>query len=240
MNKWAISAQDLLKGTALAGFLAFFFYRSIRAFIPMLLPAALFVWWEHKKKENIRRKRLLQQFAECLLSVTGSVKAGYAVENAFLESMKDMDMMFGREAEILEELQYIKGGLINHISLERLLEDVGLRTELEEVGEVAQMLAITRRNGGSLAEVVSMMSGEINDRIILEEEMDTVLASKRLEQKIMNGMPFILVLYLESTTPGYFEMFFRNLEGVLMMTAFLIWYMAAYALSEYILWKLCK
>ncbi len=233
-----VSVVELCKGAMIAGFLAFFFYRSVWAFLPMLLPAGAYILWEQKKNENQKKRRLLQQFSECILSVASSVKAGYAAENAFVESMKDMEMMYGEDAEILEELKQIKGGLASHFSLEKLLHDMGERTQLEEVREFAEIFAITKRNGGSLAGVIQMTAQEISERILLEEEMRTNLASKRLEQKIMNGIPFLLVLYLEFTTPGYFDIFFRDFSGIALMTGFLIWYIAAYGLSEYILWKL--
>ena len=233
-----MSAGELCKGALLAGFLAFFFYRSVWAFVPMLIPAGGYILWEQKKERNKKRRILRQQFSECILSVAGSVKAGYAAENAFVESIKDMEMMYGEEAEILEELRQVKGGLASHFSLEKLLHDMGWRTGLEEVKEFAEIFTITKRNGGSLAGVIQMTAREISDKIMLGEEIRTTLASKRLEQKIMNGIPFLLVIYLEFTTPGYFEMFFRDFSGIILMTLFLIWYIAAYGLSEYILWRL--
>ena len=238
MRKIRLSVGELCKGALLAGFLAFFFYRSVWAFVPMLIPAGGYILWEQKKEKDKKKRILRQQFSECILSVAGSVKAGYAAENAFVESIKDMEMMYGEHAEILEELRQIKGGLASHFSLEKLLHDMGRRTGLEEVKEFAEIFTITKRNGGSLAGVIQMTAGEISDKIMLEDEIRTTLAAKRLEQKIMNGIPFLLVLYLEFTTPGYFDMFFREFSGIAIMTLFLIWYIAAYGLSEYILWRL--
>ena len=193
-----------------------------------------------KERRAKKEHRLLHQFSECILSVSNSVRSGYAAENAFLESMKDMEMMFGKEAEILEELRIIKGGLASQFPLERLLLDMAYRTKLGEVEEFAEVFAITKRNGGSLAEVISSTARRISSELSLEEEINTILASKRLEQKIMNFIPFFLVIYLEITTPGYFDMFFGSLSGVALMTMFLIWYMIAYGLSEYILWRMVK
>ena len=233
-----ISAAELAKGCVIAGFLAFFFYRSVWAFLPMMIPAALYLLWERRIEKRKKGRQLLRQFSECILSVSSSVRSGYAAENAFLESMKDMEMMFGKEAGILRELKVIQGGLENHTSLERLLRDMGQRTGLEEVKEFAEIFAITKRNGGNLADVIHMTAQEITEGMVLEEEMNTLLASKRLEQKIMNLIPFLLIIYLEFTTPGYFGMFFGDVSGIVIMTLFLIWYVAAYGLSEYILWGL--
>lgn len=232
-----ISAPEIIKGILVACFLAFFFYRSLPAVIPMSVPAGLMIWWDRKKAEKNRNRQLLRQFSECILSVGGAVRAGYAAENAFVESMKDMEMMYGADAEIMEELAQIKGGLVNNRSLERLLQEMGQRTQLEEILEFAEIFAITKRNGGSLAEIINLTAVEIGSSLEGAEEIQTLLASKKLEQAVMNLMPFLLVLYLQATTPGYFDMFYHDFTGCVMMSVFLVWYLAAYALSEYILWK---
>ncbi len=229
--------QELVKGIGVAGFLAFFFYRSILLFIPMLVPAGMLIWLDRKKAARSRDKRLLQQFGECILSVEGALKAGYAAENAFAESMKDMEMMYGADSEIMVELAQIRGGLVNNLPLERLLQEMGQRTQLAEIQEFAEIFAITKRNGGNLVDIIHMTAHNISSNFSMEEEINTLLASKRLEQKVMNFMPFLLVLYLQTTNPGYFDIFFRDFTGMVIMTVFLVWYMVAYGVSEYILWK---
>ena len=232
-----VSVPELVRLLITAGFLAFFFYRSAWAVLPMLLPAGMQLDLNRRKAARSKSRQLKRQFGECILSVEGAVRAGYAAENAFVESIKDMEMMYGPDARILEELFHIKGGLVNHVPLEKLLREMGQRTGLGEVQEFAEVFAITKRNGGSLAQIIRLTADRINGSLAMEEEIRTLLASKRLEQQIMNLTPFLLVGYLQLTTPGYFDMFFRDLTGVLMMTAFLIWYIAAYGLGEYILWK---
>jgi len=232
-----VSVPELARLLAIAGFLAFFFYRSVWAVLPMLIPAGMQLDLSRRKAARSKSRQLKQQFGECILSVEGAVIAGYAAENAFVESIKDMEMMYGADARIIEELMQIKGGLVNHVPLEKLLREMGQRTGLGEVQEFAEVFAITKRNGGSLAQIIRLTADQINGSLAMEEEILTLLASKRLEQKIMNLTPFLLVIYLQLTTPGYFDMFFRDVTGVLLMTAFLIWYITAYGLGEYILWK---
>lgn len=233
-----VTVSDLIKGGLVASFLAFFFYRSIFAFLPMLVPAAVWVWWERKKAEQEKDSVLLQQFGECILSVSSCVSSGYAAENGFLESIKDMEMMYGRDAPILKELQVLRGGLASQFSLEKLLEDMGQRTNLKEIQEFAEVFVIAKRSGANMSEVIKTTADHIASERYLKEEIKTVLASKRLEQRIMNLIPFFLVWYVEITTPGYFDEFFGNFEGIVIMSCFLLWYMVAYVLSEYILWKL--
>ena len=171
------------------------------------------------------------------MSVGGAINAGYAAENAFVESMRDMEMMYGADAEMIEELVHVKCGLENHVTLERLLQDMGQRTGLKEIREFAEIFAITKRNGGSLSRIIQMTAQNIRAAASMEEEIQTLLASKRLELKMMNVTPFLLVIYLQMTTPGYFDMFFRDIAGRILMTGFLTWYMAAYWLSDRIVKK---
>lgn len=225
---------------AAACFLAGFFYRSMGAVLPMMVPAGFLIWWERKKRGRTGDRELLKQFGECILSVSSAMKAGYAAENAFLESMKDMEMMYGRSAEILGYLREIKGGLANHLPLEALLQEMAEKTGLKEIREFSEVFAITKRNGGNLADIIQMTAEDIRARLNGEAEIRTVLASRQMEQRIMNAMPFLLVMYLELTTPGYFDMFFQDISGTLIMTLFLIWYAGAYCLSEYVFWKVLE
>jgi tight adherence protein B len=85
--------------------------------------------------------------------------------------------------------------------------------------------------------VIDLYSTIISQRLENEQEIQTLLASKRMEQRIMNVMPFAMVLYLDITNPGYFAMLFHNLTGVVLMSICLIAYVTAYLWSEKIFSK---
>ena len=62
-----------------------------------------------------------------------------------------------------------------------------------------------------------------------------LVAAKKYEQQIMNLVPMGIILYIRVSNPGYFDSLYHNLAGVLIMTAALALYLAAYLLSEKIL-----
>ena len=62
--------------------------------------------------------------------------------------------------------------------------------------------------------------------------METLLSARKLEQRVMNAMPFLIVWYVEAGTPGYFDMLYGNLTGAAIMTVCMGVYLAAYVLSE--------
>jgi len=216
----------------IAVFFSFFFYRSAWAFLPMLLVGGIFVYWGIQKKGREKQQLYLEQFKECVLSVLGAIKAGYAVENAFAESIVDMEIMYGKDCWIAKEVRMICRGVKNNKTLEGALADLGRKSGLTEIKEFAEVFAIAKRNSGNIPETIELYSKVITDNLELNAELETLLAAKRLEQKVMNIMPFLIVLYLEYTNRGYFEMMYHNMTGVLIMTGCLMVYMAAYALSE--------
>jgi tight adherence protein B len=215
--------------------LTWFFYRSIFA----LLPMSIIGWWylrsRVKAKATANRRILRQQFKECILSVSASMQAGYAVENAFLDSLPDMTMLYGEKAMICREINMIKRGLVLNQTLDELLWDFGKRSGVDEIAEFAEVFSIAKRSGGNLGEVIIQCAGLISHRTESEEEIQTLLTNKRLEQKIMNVMPFGILLYVESGNPAYFADLYHNFSGAAIMTICLAVYLAAYTLSERIL-----
>ena len=203
----------------------------------MLAVGGIFVHYRQHKRKHSHSRQLLLEFKECVLSVAGSLKAGYAVENAFEESMSDIEVMFGSECHMLRELEALRRGLQNNETLEQLLQDMAGRCGLEEIREFAEVFAIAKRNSGNVTETIELYSRIISIKLELEAELQTLLAAKQLEQKVMNVMPFFIVLYLEYSNPGYFDMMYHSLFGVAMMTLCLGVYLCAFGLSEKIFAK---
>lgn len=201
--------------------LSFFFYRSGYGLI-ITLPAAYYLVFLTKETETIGRIRIeREQFKECIHSVAASLRAGYAPVGAFAESRKDMVMMYGTDSDIVKRLDGIQIGLRNNRSLEELLLQWGSDSEAEEVSEFAEVFAIAKRSGGSVLGVIESSSLMIQNRMEAEREIETLLSNKRMEQKIMSAMPFLLVLYLQLGNPGYFDVLYGNAFGIAVMTIML-------------------
>jgi tight adherence protein B len=215
--------------------LTWFFYRSIYALLPMSIIGWRYYCSRNKAKATANRRILRQQFKECILAVSASMQAGYAVENAFLDSLPDMTMLYGQKAMICQEINKIKRGLVLNQTLEELLWDFGKRSGVDEIVEFAEVFSIAKRSGGNLGEVIIQCAGLISHRTESEEEIQTLLTNKRLEQKIMNVMPFGILMYVESGNPAYFADLYHNFSGAAIMTVCLAVYLTAYVLSERIL-----
>lgn len=241
-HKWKkkeLAANILLCAGIMAG-LAYFFYRSFWALIPL---SAVGVWlFMHRAVEMAgrERKRLSEQFRECILAVSSSLQAGYSVENAFLQSAQDMELMYGKDSLICGELVCIRRGLNINLSLEELLTDLAKRSGCEEIEEFAKVFALAKRNGGNMAEIIRNTAGRIGKKMELQKEIEMQLSGRKMELTIMKFIPFGILLYISLGNPGYFDSLYHNLSGVVIMTVCLVVYLVAVVVGDAIMKGIMK
>ncbi len=221
-------------------FLAYFFYRSLWACLPLLGVGVLYVRMQRRRRCSQCRQELTIQFRECILSVSASLKAGYAVENAFLESRTDMELLYGRDSLIYRELELIRRGLVINITLEEQLFELAQRSDSPEIVQFARVFSIAKRNGGNMSEIIGMTAELIGQKLDAAREVETVLSGRRMEQTIMKIMPFGVLGYIGVSYPGYFDSLYHNWQGVAIMTVCLGIYLAAYVLGEKILQNILR
>lgn len=235
-NDYRFKAKELVlyiaEGLFVATLIGYFFYRSWIACVGLLPILILFMREKKRELAKKQRQELSVQFKDLILSVSANQKAGYSVENAFRESYRDMAMLYGDEGIICTELRHIVVGLDNNIVLEKLLYSLGMRSGLPDVVQFADIFLIAKRNGGSMTDILAKTAAVIEQKIETDKEIQLMISAKKMEQKIMNMVPFLIILYIGSTSKGFFDVLYHNLIGVVIMTVCLGFYMAAYLLSR--------
>ncbi|MBD5394363.1 MAG: pilus assembly protein TadB [Lachnospiraceae bacterium] len=207
------------------------FYQSFWAFIP--LSAIGLIFYGRERKELIYKKKgeARQQFKELLsLTVTGQ-KAGYSVENAFLKNYEDMMNLYGEKSSICKMLTELKIGLGNNLRAADLWRAIGKASDIEEIKEFAEVFEIAKESGGNMTVIMEKTAETIGNKAETQNEIELLLSARKLEQKIMNVMPFFLMVYVTLTTPGYFKGLYHSMEGTVIMTFCLLLYLSAYIIG---------
>ena len=215
--------------------LSYFFYRSMLAVIPLSVVGYLYYKQKEKEMASGDVKQLESQFGEAIRGVDTALKAGYSVENAFIQSSKDMERQFGKDSFIHEELEAIRRGLVINITLEEMLTDLAKRSGSEAIEDFAKVFVIAKRYGGNMSEVISTSVETILLRIETGEEIRTAISGKKMEQNIMKIMPFGILTYVGLCSPGFFDPLYGNVTGIVLMTGLLAVYLTAYFLGDKIL-----
>lgn len=212
--------------------IGYFFYRSLLACILLLPLFAFFIKEKKRELSKKRRQELNAQFKDLVLSLSANMKAGYSIENAMREAYRDMEPLYGKDSPIAMEIRHMIRGMDNNVMLENLLYDLGLRSHLPDIMQFADVFLIAKKSGGNLTEILEKTAGVIEQKIETDKEIQLMISAKKMEQKIMNLVPFLIIFYVGTTSKGFFDVLYHNLVGVVVMTVCLAFYGAAWRLSR--------
>lgn len=222
----------LFRALLITGLFTFVFYRSLLFFLFLLPLAFLFPFTQRKTLAAARRRQLLLAFREALSLLASSLSAGYSLENALRESLGELSVLYGQSALIVREFSYLLRQIGMNIPPEQAVDDFARRSGLDDIKTFARVLRIARKSGGDLAGILRRTSEVIGDRIQIKEEILTLTAARRFEQRVMNLVPLFMILYVDFSSPGFFRVMYETLLGHLVMTLCLATYLFALYLSQ--------
>ncbi len=197
--------------------------------------ALIFVRHCAEKQAEARRTQLSYTFRDALDSLSVSLKAGYSVENAFPQAARDLASVLGRDADITCEIRYIAQQCRMSVPAENLLLDLARRSGSEDIRNFAAVFSAAKRMGGNMPAIIRSAAETIGGRIEVSREIDTVLAAKRMEQKIMTAMPCGILLYMRLASPGFLDLMYTTGLGAAIMTVCLIAYGGAVLIGRKII-----
>ena len=119
------------------------------------------------------------------------------------------------------------------------MSGLGERSGCTEIKEFAQIFVLAKRNGGNMPEIIRESAAMIGQKIELQQEIAVLLSGKQMEQNIMKGMPFGILLYIGLTNQGYFDVLYHNWQGAALMTGCLGIYLSAYIMGDRVMQRIC-
>ena len=235
-KKYVFSKKELVInigiGLLLDIIVSFIFYRSIIAFL-LFLPGIIIFLKIRKKYLLEKRLRIFNnQFKDAIQSLSASLSTGYSIENSIKECTKDMKNFYGEDSYIFIELKNIIRQINLNIPIEKVFNELGERTNLEDIIIFASIIQIAKKGGGNLISIIKSTITTITEKNEIRKDIYTAISSKRFEQKIMNLVPIFIILYVDFSSPGLISKLYGNLFGVLIMTVCLFLYLGAYYISH--------
>ncbi|MBQ3545500.1 MAG: type II secretion system protein F [Lachnospiraceae bacterium] len=179
-----------------------------------------------------RKSDLTLQFKEFCLSLSASLITGYSLENSIRETYKEMVQLYGNNSYICKELKVIDSKLKLSITIERCFEEFASRCNVEEIKLFSEIVKIAKRTGGDIIEIVKDAADSISQKIEVEREIKIIINSKKQEQMIMNFIPLIMIIYVNSTSPDMMSILYSGILGRIIMTVCLGFYIFAVYLGN--------
>lgn len=235
-GEYRFSAKEIVKyliqSVLLCGALDYLFYQS-RWLMVLSVPASV-IFLRIRKKQLIRerKKNLNYQFKDALNALSVAVQAGYSVENAISACARDLERIYPEETDIIKEFRYMESQLKVSVPVEALFQNLGERSEIEDVENFAAVFCTAKRTGGDMVKIIQTSARMLGDKIDVKKEIETTLAAKKAEQMVMGLMPAGIILYLKLTSPGFLGVLYGNPFGICAMTACLGIYGFSYWLGK--------
>src|SRR5699024_588187 len=147
-----------------------------------------------------------------------ALKAGYSVENAIREAGKDISPVYSEETRIRKEFERMERQMDMNMSAEEVLKGFAERTGQEDIENFVNVFAAAKKSGGDSIAVIRDAVKIISGKIDTEKEIQTMIASKKMEFDIMCAVPFAIILYMKLTFGEFLNILYGNMAGAAIMS----------------------
>lgn len=232
---WEIGARGFVIWFIKGGVLSYLFYRHLLCSgIMALIAGTCGIFLENRKNHKRWQKQINLEFREGIQGIASALNAGYSVENSFIEAAKDLALLYGKRSVLVPEFRMVVTKCQLNCPVEEALQDLAVRTEVEDIRRFAEIFQTAKRTGGDLIAIARTTAERISEKIEVRREIETMSAGKRMEAQVMNCVPLGMILYFWVCSPGFLNCLYQG-NGRTVMTLFLVVYLLAYYWSERII-----
>lgn len=195
--------------------------------------AVVFIY--DKWKCNRKKNAMSLEFKDLLYTLASGLRAGYSMENAWISAEQDMELLYPRNGYLMSCIHRVSSQLHLNVPIETAVMEMAEECNLEEVYSFAESLITAKRSGGNIVQMMDKIADIIAEKIEVDQEIQTMLAGKRMEQKIMSGMPILMLLYMRLTNAEYIRGLYHNTVGILVVTVCMTVTVVAYIWGDRII-----
>ena len=204
------------------------FYRSWAAFVILMAGFPVFYRERLRNMKQERFSRMRREFLDGMQFAGTALQTGYAMENAFREALKELRKIYSEDSFIVTEFQRIVVQTGMNVPLEELLESLGRRSHVEEIRNFSDVFLTARKTGGDMISIVRNTIANMRQKEETRLEIETVLAGKKMEQRIMSVIPLVLLGYVSLTGSDFLKGMYHTFPGACVMSACLLLYLLAF------------
>lgn len=219
--------------TAICTALLYIFYHLL---MPSLILGAVMAIYLEKlyaaSTVRTRQRRLRLQFRMFLESMSVSCRSGSTEVQALAAARDDLVISYREDSDIVREIDnmlrlYNNGG----VQLRVLFNDFAERSDLEDVRSFAAIYEVIDGKSDRIGDILTDTSDIIGDKIEIEQEIETVIASAKSETNMMLVLPVIIVLAMSAMGGELMESLFTTSTGHLAATAALALFAVSYIIA---------
>ena len=164
--------------------------------------------------ETIRKKRAAQlndQLPQALSLVANGLRAGFSFSQAMAVVGREMEAPIADEfSKVLRDNSYGK-------NMDEALQDLGKRTDDEDLDIFITTLLIHLQVGGDLSEILDTISETIRERVKLKGDIRTLISQSKMSAWVIGILPVAIGAALFVLNPDYMGTMLDNTMGLVML-----------------------
>lgn len=160
-----------------------------------------------------RLAKFNEQLEDALLSISGSLKAGFSLPQALDEIAKANRHPISFEFNLLT--QELRLG----VSFDEAFTKMSKRVGSKDFELVAIAVITARQTGGELTNVLERLAYVIRERLRITRKVSALTAQGRLQAIIIGAMPFLLLAAMAYIAPDMVNAFLNSPLGILLLFA---------------------
>lgn len=164
-----------------------------------------------------RQNKFLEEFANALDIIIRGVKSGLPLNDCINIIAKESAEPV--RSEFVEVCEQQRVG----IPLAQALDKMTERMTLPEVNFFAIVISIQQQAGGNLAEALTNLAAVLRDRKRLRGKVQAFSAEAKSSAAIIGSLPFVVMLLVYITTPGYIAILWEEKLGNFMLIGCGVW-----------------
>lgn len=225
-------ASQIIVLLLLIMFLAKMFYGTFFAGV-ILLPMIIPLYKQRKRQLTEQKQQQLERmFKDMLVSVSDALKTGYSMENALKESYQDMRKLYGNGSMICVEMRLMLSRIQFNISVEEALKDFTQRIGIKEARTFYHIFSVAKRTGGNMGQVIKTVTEQLVLKEAVKEEIYVEIHGKKLEHRIMMGIPVFMIFYVSTSSDGFLNVMYETILGRIIMSGCIVLYLIAFLWGE--------
>ena len=176
---------------------------------------------------HLRKQRLTkfnEQLEDALLSISGSLKAGFSINQALEVVANENRKPLSSEFSLLMHESHLG------VSLDDALDKMAARLNCPDFELVAIAIVTARQTGGELTSILERLASVIRERVRITGRIRALTAQGRMQAVIIGLMPWALFIAMMYIATDMMTNFFSSLPGILCIILVIVLDLAGFLL----------
>ena len=154
------------------------------------------------------------------------------MENAIIDSVHDLEMLYNENADIVREIRLIVSDYKNAgIPMSKGFQELGERSEIDDIISFATIYATVEGETSNLGYIISQTHDVIKDKVEITMEIETGITAAKSEAYMMLVLPLVLIVVMSSMGSDFLGSLFTTAIGRLAATVGVICTFVSYVIA---------